>query len=262
MTEFGSVLRDMRNALGLSQSELALHLGTTQRHLSFVETGRSAPTSYFVTRLCRELNVSLAQRSNLFAAAGLPQAYPARDPSSDDVAAALDTIDRRVLAHWPFPAIVMSPAWTILRGNPQFWTLFAPFMPEAGNRPQNLGEIMMRPDFRSLVVNWDSVAELFYYRLQLAAARHQEAREVFDRLKSAGMFDTLPKALSDPAPIFLPVELRFPGGPALRLTSLIGHLMAVQDPVVEGYEIELFVPLDDDSETAMLASEPAGTPQD
>lgn len=254
MTEFGQVLRDMRGSLGLSQAQMALQLGTTQRHLSFVETGRSAPTAYFVTRLCRELNVSLAQRSNLFAAAGLPQAYPARDPASADVAGALDTIDSRILAHWPFPAIVMNPAWTILRGNDRFWTLFAPFMPEAGNRPQNLAEIMMRPDFRDMILNWPQVAELFYYRLQLAAARHEEARTIFDRLKAAGLFDDLPRALSGPAPVIMPVDMRFPDGTGLRLTSLIGHLMAVQDPVVEGYEIELFVPLDAESETAMAAS--------
>jgi len=244
----------MRGALGLSQAALALQIGTTQRHLSFVETGRSAPTAYFVTRLCRELNVSFAQRSNLFAAAGLPQAYPDRDPASPEIADALDTIENRVLAHWPFPAIVMNPAWTILRGNPAFWTMFAPFMPEAGNRPQNLAEIMVREDFRAMVVNWHQVAELFYYRLQLAAARHDEAREVFARLRSVGLFDQMPKELPGPAPIFLPVDLHFPDGTILRLTSLIGHLMAVQDPVVEGFEIELFVPLDGPSERAMLGS--------
>ena len=260
MTAFGQVMRDMRATLGFSQAELALQIGTTQRHLSFVETGRSAPTAYFVTRLCRELNVSLAQRANLFRAAGLPQAYPERDPASRDVAAALDTIERHVLTHWPFPAIVMNPAWTVLRANSAFWTMFAPFLTEGGNRPQNLAEIMVRKEFRTMVTNWRQVAELFYYRLQLAAARHAEAGEVFARLKAAGLFDELPKTLSDPAPIFLPVDLRFPDGTALRLTSLVGHLMAVQDPVVEGYEIELFVPLDTESETAMLGSKPAGTP--
>lgn len=254
MSEFGQVLRDMRGALGLSQAELALQLGTTQRHLSFVETGRSKPTAFFVTRLCRELQMSFAQRSNLFAAAGLPQAFPARSPASPEVTAALDTIEARVLTHWPFPAIVMNPAWTILRANDAFWTLFAPFMPDAGNSPQNLAEIMLRPDFRAMILNWDEVSELFYYRLQLAAARHTEAREIFDRLKARGLFDALPRALTDAVPVITPVEIRFPDGTGLRLTSLIGHLMAVQDPVVEGYEIELFVPLDGASETAMLGS--------
>jgi transcriptional regulator with XRE-family HTH domain len=251
MTEFGRVLRDMRGARGLSQAELALQLGTTQRHLSFVETGRSAPTAYFVTRLCRELDVSLAQRSNLFAAAGLPQAYPRRDPASAEVTEALDTIDRHILAHWPFPALVMDPAWTILRSNAPFHRVFAPFLPAQGNAPHNLGQIMMQPDFRAMILNWPEVAELFYYRLQLAAARHAEAAGIFDRLKQAGLFADLATTLTDPAPVFVPVDMRFPDGTGLRLTSLVGHLMAVQDPVVEGYEVELFVPLDTASETVL-----------
>ncbi|GGE16612.1 transcriptional regulator [Primorskyibacter flagellatus] len=254
MTAFGQVLRDMRGALGLSQAEMALQIGTTQRHLSFVETGRSAPTAYFVTRLCRELNVSLAQRSNLFAAAGLPQAYPARDPASPEITAALDTMERCVLRHWPFPAIVMNPAWTILRSNRPFRTLFAPFLPETGNRPANLAEIMMRPDYRSMVVNWPDIAEHFYYRLQWAATRHDEAKEVFAGLKAAGLFDVLPRSIPGAAPIFTPVDLRFPDGTGARLTSMVGQLMTVQDPLVEGYEIELFVPLDDDSATALTPS--------
>ena len=253
MSEFGQVLRDFRGSLGLSQANMALQLGTTQRHLSFLETGRSAPTVFFLTRMCRELQVPYAQRSNLFTAAGLPQTYPRRDPTSSEVAAALDTIDARILAHWPFPAIVMDPAWTILRSNAPFDRMFEPFMPAPGNTSRNLATLMVQPHFRSMISNWSDVAELFYYRLQLAATRHAPARAIFAELKSSGLFNDMTTALSDTTPILTPVELRFPDGSQLRLTSLVGQLMAVQDPVLEGYEIELFVPLDQDSETAMLS---------
>jgi predicted transcriptional regulator len=41
--DFGAVLREWRNRRRLSQIDLALESGTTQRHVSFLEQGRSAP---------------------------------------------------------------------------------------------------------------------------------------------------------------------------------------------------------------------------
>jgi predicted transcriptional regulator len=38
---FGTMLRQWRRARGASQLDLALHCGLSQRHLSFLESGRS-----------------------------------------------------------------------------------------------------------------------------------------------------------------------------------------------------------------------------
>ncbi len=247
-------MRDMRGALGLSQAKLADQLGTTQRHVSFVETGRSSPTAYFVTRLCRELDLTLAQRANLFETAGLPQAYPTRPPGSEDMAAMLDLIDKRVLVHWPFPAIVLDRGWTILRANAQFKTLFAAFLP-SGNSPANLLDIILSPEFRALIENWAEASEMFYYRLQVESAHSDEVRAVFDRAKSAGVFDDLPRTLSEGGqiPMLVPVRMTLPGGLRLSISSMVGRLMGIQDALAEGFEIELFVPCDDGTENTMLA---------
>lgn len=246
MAVFGQVMRDMRDAIGISQADLANRLGTTQRHVSFVENGRSAPTSYFVTRLCRELDLTLAQRANLFDAAGLPQAYPKRDIASDEVTAALDMIETRVLNVWPYPALVLDADYTIQRMNTPFRTLFASFLP-IGNAPANLLDIMLTPTFRALVENWAETSELFYYRLQVEAARHDTVRAVFERAKAQGLFADLPKTLaaSGQVPVVVPVRMRWPDGSRLQMTSLVGRLVAVQDALAEGFEVELFVPCDD-----------------
>ena len=60
---FGKTLKTLRRTLGISQLALAAQLSSTQRHLSFLETGRSKPTVGFLRRLCSELNLSAAQRS-------------------------------------------------------------------------------------------------------------------------------------------------------------------------------------------------------
>lgn len=257
MSVFGEVMRDMRSTLGLSQARLADRLGTTQRHVSFVETGRSAPTAYFVTRLCRELDLSLAQRANLFETAGLPQAYPKRAPGSEDISALLDLIDARILSHWPFPAIVLDRDWTIIRANARFTALFAAFLP-TGNAAANLLDILLSPQFRALIANWDEASEMFYYRLQVESAHNPQVRSVFDRAKATGVFDALPQTLANAGqtPMLVPVRLTLPGSPPLAISSMVGRLMGIQDALAEGFEIELFVPCDQDTETAMLKAAP------
>ena len=260
MSAFGAVLKEIRNAHALSQHALAERLGSTQRHVSFVETGRSTPTDYFVTRLCRTLDLTLAQRANLFEAAGLPTVYMARDLGSDEVRAALDLLESRVLAHWPFPALVLDPAWTIQRENPRFRAVFGQLLPDTSdhNRQLNLLDLLQEPQVQGLITNWPQAAEMFYSRLQSAAARHPEAAEVFARARANGMFDALPRSLADagPAPVFIPLRFSFPGGEQLEMTSLVGRLAAAHDCLVEGLEVELFVPCDAGSDALLRGDQP------
>lgn len=77
MSEFGNVLKNIRADLGLSQAALAGQIGSTQRHVSFVETGRSRVTQYFVELICGAIPLSIAQRQSLYETAGLKSPYAA-----------------------------------------------------------------------------------------------------------------------------------------------------------------------------------------
>ena len=59
---FGQVLHRLRHELGLFQAVVAQQLGTTQRHVSFLETGRSQPSRTMLGRLVTDLNLSAGQR--------------------------------------------------------------------------------------------------------------------------------------------------------------------------------------------------------
>jgi transcriptional regulator with XRE-family HTH domain len=100
---FGPALRSMRGDLGISQLDLAQAIQTTQRHVSFLETGRSAPTRDFVIRLAVGLTLSLPQRAALFDAAGYQNPYMKRQFGPEAHKSVLDMLERRVLAHWPYP---------------------------------------------------------------------------------------------------------------------------------------------------------------
>nr|WP_205752821.1 helix-turn-helix transcriptional regulator [Cryptosporangium phraense] len=99
----------------VSQLDLALRAGTTQRHLSFLESGRSAPGRTLVVRLAESLELPLRERNELLAAAGYAPVYP-QTPLED--LTAVRTALRHVLAgHEPYPAVVVDRYGTLVDAN-------------------------------------------------------------------------------------------------------------------------------------------------
>src|SRR5215207_4932069 len=74
-TPIGELLREWRERRRLSQLALALDAEVSTRHLSFVETGRSAPSREMVLRLAEQLEVPLRERNSLLLAAGYAPVY-------------------------------------------------------------------------------------------------------------------------------------------------------------------------------------------
>lgn len=251
---FGQVLSSVRAALGLSQIALAHQLESTQRHISFLETGRSKPTPQFLTRICTQLNLSADQRSNLFAASGYANPYPVRRFEDAEVSETLDMIARRVLANWPFPGLVLDASWNILRMNDPAKQFFAGLGGSAGNSP-NFLEQLLSPDFMAILQNWEEVSPVIYFRLQAAAVADAQIARTFARAKAQGMFDHLPHLIieQDRAPVYVPIKIGLPGGGSVNLTSMVGHIASAQDALVAGFEIELMIPTDDASEAMMRA---------
>jgi len=66
----GELLREWRQRRHLSQLDLAIEADISARHLSFVETGRSKPTSAMILRLSEQLEVPLRDRNTLLLAGG------------------------------------------------------------------------------------------------------------------------------------------------------------------------------------------------
>src|SRR3712207_8207457 len=71
----GELLRQWREQRRLSQLDLSIQAAISTRHLSFVETGRSAPSREMVLHLAEELEVPLRDRNRLLLAAGYAPVY-------------------------------------------------------------------------------------------------------------------------------------------------------------------------------------------
>lgn len=252
---FGSALRGMREVLGLSQLALATRLASTQRHISFLETGRSRITLDFLQRLVVELNLSAAQRGALFTASGFANPYPDRAMDSVEMTTALDLIETRVLAHWPFPAFALNSEWVVLRANTSAQRLFAGFGVGFRNEETNLLTLMLSPEFRNAFINWEEASIGFYFRLQRAAAGDADVREAFQAAKRQGLFDHIPAQITgrDEAPALVPVRMQLLDGTELQMTPLVGQLAAAQDVRLEQIEIEFMIPVDDVTEGFLSA---------
>jgi transcriptional regulator with XRE-family HTH domain len=121
---FGARLRQWRQHRGLTQLALATKVGSTPRHVSFLETGRSRPSRQMVLRLGDALDVPLRERNQLLHAADLAAAYPQADLSGPDLAPHRGALAALLHAHQPYPALVVDRHWTVVLANPATHRLY------------------------------------------------------------------------------------------------------------------------------------------
>src|SRR6476619_2788966 len=98
----GDLLREWRQRRRLSQLELSLDAEISTRHLSFVETGKSAPSREMVLRLAEQLEVPLRERNGLLLAAGYAPVYAESDLDSAPMSAVRAAIRQLLAAHEPY----------------------------------------------------------------------------------------------------------------------------------------------------------------
>lgn len=114
---FGDLLREWRRRRRMSQLDLALEAEISQRHLSFVESGRSKPSREMVLKLARHMTVPLRQRNRLLLAAGFAPTYEERRLDDPSMAAAMTAIQAVLTGHEPYPAIAIDRHWNMVAAN-------------------------------------------------------------------------------------------------------------------------------------------------
>lgn len=114
---FATELRRWRTARRLSQLELALRAGTTQRHLSFIERGRSHPGRAIVVRLAESLGLSLRDRNALLLSAGYAPAFTEAALDEPALQPVRQALDRILDGHLPYPAVVVRPYGELVAAN-------------------------------------------------------------------------------------------------------------------------------------------------
>ena len=116
-SEFGSILSEWRSIRHASQLRLALATGVSQRHISFVESGRAQPSRELILKLAAGLDIPLRNRNDLLLAAGYAPVYRERPLDLAEMKPAREALRRILQHHEPYPAIVTNAAWDIVMQN-------------------------------------------------------------------------------------------------------------------------------------------------
>jgi transcriptional regulator with XRE-family HTH domain len=166
-SDLGDLLRYWRDVRGVSQLDLSLEAGVSQRQISFIESGRSVPGRDTLLILAQALDVPLRERNALLLAAGYAPVYSEAPWNAQEMHNVIRALERIVRQHEPFPAIVMDRHWNVLMTNdaaPRFFNHFIDMASRGGKR--NMLHLMFDPQgMRPFLVDWDNVSRSLLQRV-------------------------------------------------------------------------------------------------
>ena len=245
--DFPAALKERRASRRLSQLELALRAGTTQRYLSFIESGRSAPGREMVIRLAESLGLPLRERNELLLKAGYAPAYPQTPLDGPDLAPVLTALTHILDGHMPYPAIVIDRYGEIVAANAGQRILTEGC---AEHLHSNAYRLALHPDgMASRIANF---AEWAWHVLNAMAAELD--RNPDERLAAlhAELSRYVPPARIAPGHLgfAVPLELRTSHG-ELRLMTTITSFATAVDVTISELKLEAFLPADEATAAAL-----------
>jgi transcriptional regulator with XRE-family HTH domain len=258
--DLGAALRSWRGRRRVSQLELAATAGTTQRHLSFIESGRSVPGRGMVLRLAEALEVPLRERNALLLAAGYAPAYALTSLEDAALGAVRTALDRILAGHLPYPAVITDRLGALVSGNRAFWALAGGAASELRTAPVSLPRLLLHPEgMAPRIVNLD----LWGWHV-IAALRREALRSPSERLEGlvAELEALLPERPRAPAPDYVglavPLRLRL-AGDELHLLTTLTHFGTAVDVALAELRLEAFLPADEATAAALVELDDAAS---
>jgi transcriptional regulator with XRE-family HTH domain len=249
-SSFPSRLASLRKWRGLSQLQLAAAADCSQRHISFLELGRTQPSREMLRRLSVALGLSFRQSNDLLLAAGFAPIWSDTPFDAETLAPIRQALDFMLEQQEPYPAVVVDRRWNLLQANKgavaMVEFLVGPLTPGAAI---NLADALVAPDLlRRYLTNWQEVVAYFVRSVEADAAADatEETATLRDRLLSyPGVQESLatPSAETVAAPI---LPMRFAKGQvSLELFTTLTILGMPQDATLQEMRIESFFPLNE-----------------
>jgi transcriptional regulator with XRE-family HTH domain len=257
----GELLREWRARRHRSQLDVAVDVGVSSRHLSFVETGRARPSPELVLAVAAQLDVPLRERNTLLLAAGYAPRFAAT-PLDDASMAAVRAALRRLLdAHDPYPGVVLDRCWNVVAANAAAGALTAALPPALTGPPVNVFRASLHPDgLAARTVNFAEWAGYLIATLRRLVVR--TADPALERvLAEVTGYDNVAALLShagwppEEAPLLVPCRLLM-GGAELSLFSTLTTFGTPRDITLDELAVELFFPADEPTERALRAAGP------
>lgn len=241
----GEHLREWRQRRHLSQLDLAGEADISARHLSFVETGRSAPSREMVLKLAERLDVPLRERNVLLVAAGFAPAFPQRALDDPALRSAREAINLVLRAHEPNPALAYDRHWNLVSANRMLAPILAGVPPKLLAPPLNILQLAFHPEgLAPRTVNLGEWAAHLLERLhrQCEATADPELIKLYNDLRSYPLPARSAPISADN--VAIPFKLRHNG----EVLSFISTTMVFGTPVdvtLSELALETFFPADE-----------------
>lgn len=255
-SDFSAALRYWRRKRGYSQLDLSSLGVVSQRHISFLESGRSQPSRDLILKLGVLLEIPLRQRNSMLLAAGFAPAYQERRLSDPELAAVRRALELMLAQQAPYPALVVDRLWNLQMSNGPAaaliaWLLDLPAgQALPGDGAVNVIRLMLDPGaLRPYLVNWREVgADMLQWiqREAMSDGPASPATRLLADLLPLGRDDASGETATGErhALPFLPVSLS-KNGVELKLFTTIATLGTPRDVTVHELRVESFFPADD-----------------
>ena len=255
-SDFSAALRYWRHKRGYSQLALSSMGVVSQRHISFLESGRSQPSRELILKLGVLLEIPLRQRNIMLLAAGFAPAYQERRLSDPELAAVRQALELMLAQQAPYPALVVDRLWNLHMSNGPAamlmqWLLDLPAGQSLpGDGAINVIRLMLEPEgMRPYLVNWREVGVDMLHWIQ------REAMSDGPGSPATSLLAELLPLTGDDTPSdnpgserhtlpFLPVNLA-KDGIELKLFTTIATLGTPRDVTVHELRVESFFPADE-----------------
>ena len=249
-TTAGEQLRQLRRHAKLSQLDLALITGVSQRHLSYLETGRAKPSPGTLHNLLTALDVPLEQCNRVFLAAGYAPRYTATPLASPAMAAIREAVSHVLHANNPAPAILLGSEWQVLAANASTGVLFdrVGLEPDAADGLNLLTTLLQTGGLGDHLINAEEIRTLAWQRA---------SREALGNPELARLLASLPTPANTAPPEHMPplvlTRIRSPHG-ELNFLSTFTTFGMPQDITLTSLRIEHLIPADASTWQVMRAA--------
>ena len=249
--EFTVLFRSWRDRRRMSQLDLAVTAGTTQRHLSFIEQGRSVPGRSMVARLAESLALPLRERNELLLAAGFAPAF-AESPFDGALLATIRASLQQILdGHQSFPPLVVDAGGFIVAHNDAFRVLSDGADPALLRSPVNGLRLALHPaGMSSRIVNFPEWAPHVIDNLRRSIATNPDPRRVALLDELTGYVPALPLS-SNHLGFAVPMQLQTNEG-VLSLVTTAMHFATANDVTVSELRLESFLPTNEETSAALV----------
>lgn len=255
--DFGALLKDWRQHRRVSQLGLSSLSGISQRHISFLETGRSRPSRAMVLALADSLDIPLREQNALLQSAGFTPAYaegPLEGAGTELFQAALEAT---LAHHEPYPAIVLDGRWNMVMANQGALNFFNRFVDifaaqEAIGSPSEFQVVRLCLHERGLkpfIGDWETLIFSFLARARRALLLNPRDPYLPELIREITQHPEAPPEWRQPdwtsAPQPAQLMTMHKDGTTYRFFTMLAHFGAAMNVTLEEMSVETFYPADE-----------------